>query len=59
MNNCVPHKVTSSRDNLPWFTRSLRRQIRRKQRLYNKVKDKKMNYIGKNLEKPNEMHIVI
>ena len=41
MNNCVPHKVTSSRHNLPWFTRSLRRQIRKKQRLYNKAKRSK------------------
>ena len=37
IDNCVPHKTTSSRHNLPWFTRSLRRQTRSKQRPYNKA----------------------
>ena len=38
INNCIPHKLSSSRYNLPWFTRSLRRQTRKKQKLYNKAK---------------------
>ena len=38
MNACIPHKMTSSHYNLPWFNRSLRRQPRAKQRLYNKAK---------------------
>ena len=38
MDACIPHKMTSSRYNLPWFKRSLRRQSRAKQRLYNKAK---------------------
>lgn len=38
MDACIPHKMTSSRYNLPWFNRSLRRQSRAKQRLYNKAK---------------------
>ena len=38
MDDHVPHKMTSSRYNLPWFDRTLRRQCRRKQRLYNKAK---------------------
>ena len=38
MDTCIPHKMTSSRYNHPWFDRSLRRQTRAKQRLYNKAK---------------------
>lgn len=38
MDACMPHKTTSSRHNLPWFNRSLRRESRAKQRLYNKAK---------------------
>ena len=38
MDTCIPHKMTSSRYNFPWFDRSLRRQTRAKQRLYNKAK---------------------
>lgn len=38
VDSCIPHKMTSSRYNLPWFNRSLRRQSRAKQRLYNKAK---------------------
>ena len=38
MDTCIPHKTTSSRYNVPWFNRSLRRQTRTKQRLYNKAK---------------------
>ena len=34
----IPYKMSSSRHNLPWFNRSLRRQSRAKQRLYNKAK---------------------
>ena len=37
MASYVPHKFTSSRFNLPWFDRTLRRAVRRKQRLYNKA----------------------
>lgn len=38
MEKNVPHKITSSRFNLPWFNRSHRRMCRKKQRLYNKAK---------------------
>ena len=38
MDTFVPHKVTSSRYSLPWFSRALRRQVRKKQRLYNIAK---------------------
>ena len=38
MDACIPHKMTSSRYNLPWFNRSLRRQSRAMLRLYNKAK---------------------
>ena len=34
----VPHKMTSSRYNLPWFGRALRQLCRKKQRLYNMAK---------------------
>ena len=34
----MPHKVTSSRYNLPWFTPSQRRLCRKKQKLYNRAK---------------------
>ena len=43
MDACIPHKMTSSRYNLPWFNRSLRRQSRAKQRLYNKAKRSQKN----------------
>ena len=38
MDACTPHRMTSSRYNLPWYNRSLRRQTRAKQRLYNMAK---------------------
>ena len=38
MDACIPHKMTSSRYNLPWFNRSLRRQSRAKLSVYNKAK---------------------
>ena len=38
LQNNVPHKVTSSRYNLPWFTSSHRRLCRKKQKLYNRAK---------------------
>ncbi|KAI8494439.1 hypothetical protein Bbelb_276650 [Branchiostoma belcheri] len=38
MNKHIPSKITSSRYNLPWFNRNLRRHCRKKQRLYNKAK---------------------
>lgn len=38
MDSCIPHKFTTSRHNLPWFDRNLRRQTRKKQKLYNKAK---------------------
>ena len=38
MDDHIPHKVSSSRYNLPWFNRPMRRQARAKQRLYNKAK---------------------
>ena len=30
INNCIPHKLSSSHSNLPWFKRSLRRQVQKK-----------------------------
>ena len=38
MNTHIPSKLTSSRYNLPWFNRPLRRLSRAKQRAYNKAK---------------------
>ena len=38
MDTCIPHKMSSSRYNLPWFNRLLKRKTRIKQRLYNKAK---------------------
>jgi len=38
MDTCIRHKMISSRYNLPWFNRSLRRQTRAKKRLYDKAK---------------------
>ena len=38
MDTHIPHKMTTSRHNLPWFNRTLRREGRAKQRLYNKAK---------------------
>ena len=38
INTCVPHVFTSSRHNLPWFTKNLKKLCKRKQRLYNKAK---------------------
>ena len=38
MDDCIPHKLSKSRCNLPWFNISLRKQTRKKQRLYNKAK---------------------
>ena len=37
MEKHVPHKFSTSRFNLPWFDRSLRRTVNKKQRLYNKA----------------------
>ena len=36
--NMFQQRLTTSRHNLPWFNRSLRRQTRKKQRLYNRAK---------------------
>ena len=38
INKNVPHLFTSSRHNLPWFTKNLKKLCKRKQRLYNKAK---------------------
>ena len=38
MDDHIPHKMSSTRYNLPWFNRPLGRQARAKQRLYNKAK---------------------
>ena len=38
MDTCIPHRMTCLRFNVPWFNRTLRRQTRAKQRLYNKTK---------------------
>ncbi len=37
INTYVPHFFTSSRHNLPWFTKNLKKLCKRKQRLYNKA----------------------
>ena len=37
MNRFVPSKMSSSRYNLPWFNSTLRKQCRKKQKLYNKA----------------------
>ena len=57
IDNCVPHKTTSSRHNLPRFTRSLRRQTRRKQSYTTKRRSQEMNPTGQSLENPNEKYI--
>ena len=36
--NHVPHRMTTSRHNLPWYHQNLRRLGNKKQRLYNKAK---------------------
>jgi hypothetical protein len=38
MNTFIPYRTTSSRHNLPWFNRSLKRLVKAKQRLYCKAK---------------------
>ena len=38
MTNNIPQKTTTSRWNIPWSTRKIRRSIRTKQRQYNKAK---------------------
>jgi len=38
MNKFIPSRLSSSRKNLPWFSRGLRRQVRKKAKLYNKAK---------------------
>ena len=38
MDKNIPSKTTSIRHNLPWLNSSLKRMIRKKQRLYNKAK---------------------
>jgi hypothetical protein len=45
MDICIPHKMTSSRYNLPWFNRSLWRQTRTIQRFYNKAKSHTLDWI--------------
>ena len=37
----IPSKMTSTRFNLPWFDRKLKKMTRKKQRLYNKAKKSK------------------
>ena len=38
MDACIPTKMTSSRDNMPWFNNTLKRMCKKKQRLFNKAK---------------------
>ena len=68
METCIPHKMTSSRYNVPWLNRSLRRQTWTKQRLYNKGKEsgKSMHWnefhaarkrLQKNLKSTREKYI--
>ena len=38
INTYVPHFLISSRHNLPWFAKNLKKLCKRKQRLYNKAK---------------------
>ena len=40
----VPHFFTSSRHNLPWFTKKLKKLCKRKQRLYNKANEPRNQY---------------
>ena len=37
-NDLIPSKVLSSRTNLPWFNRNLKRVVSQKQRKFNKAK---------------------
>ena len=41
MDACIPTKMTSSRDNMPWFNNTLKRMCKEKQRLFNKAKKTK------------------
>ena len=41
MDACIPTKMTSSRDNMPWFNNTLKRMCKKKQRLFNKAKKTK------------------
>jgi len=38
MDACIPTKMTSSRDNMPWFNNTLKIMCKKKQRLFNKAK---------------------
>ncbi len=38
MNQYVPHRLTTSRHNLPWFNKDLKKLCKRKKQLYNKAK---------------------
>ena len=39
MNENIPSKMSSMRNNTPWITPPIRRKLRQKQRLYNKAKE--------------------
>jgi hypothetical protein len=41
MDKFIPSKMTTSRYNLPWLTTPLKRQIKKKQKLYNKARSSK------------------
>ena len=42
LNKFVPAKLTSKRQNLPWLNKSLRKAIRKKERIYNRAKTSKI-----------------
>ena len=46
MDSCIPHKFTTSRHNLTWLNGSLRRQTRKRRRLYNTAKKREGSLTG-------------
>ena len=38
VNECIPNRYSSTRGHIPWLSTSLKRMIRKKQRIYNKAK---------------------
>ena len=68
MTNNIPQKTTTSRWNIPWITRKIRRSIRTKQRQYNKAKKtgkeadwakfrERRKHIKKELEKEHKNYL--
>ena len=46
MDSCIPHKFTTSRHNVTWLNGSLRRQTRKRRRLYNRAKKREGSLTG-------------